>query len=87
MHQKSSAVKRRYYPKDWERRARIQEALYERRFKVGELAEEIGLNQGYLSSIIWGTQRSFGWESAIAAALGRTWEELFAPAKAEGRAA
>jgi hypothetical protein len=89
MHQSRSAVKRRYHPKDWERRARIQEALYEKRLKVGDLALEIGINDGYLSSLIWGTQRSFSWETAIASALGRSWHELFSPEaeKVEGRAA
>jgi len=63
--------------------------LYEHEYKVGDLAKLLDINDGYLSSLIWGTQKSFTWETAIATALGRSWEELFAPdaSKAKGRAA
>ena len=81
-------VKRRYHPKDWERRARVQEALYSAKRTLTSLGEELEINNGYLSSLVWGTQRSYCWELKISEALGRPWEELFAPvAEVEGRAA
>lgn len=80
MNPKLPKRKRRYLPKDWDRRARVQEALCEKRLTQGQLGEKIKLaNSGFLSSLIWGTQRSFTWETRIAVALGRAWEDLFAP--------
>lgn len=77
------------HPKDWERRARIIAALSERRMTITMLAAKVERSQGYISAVIWGVDRYFSIETAIAAVLGRSWEELFAPAagKAEGRAA
>ena len=87
MDQLSKSRKKHVHPKDWDRRARVVAALSERRMTVTELAEEIERSQGYVSAVIWGVDRYFSVESAIAAALGRTWDELFSPANAEGRAA
>ena len=64
----------------------MQDALYERRCTLTELSVELEINNGYLSSLIWGTQRNYSQESRIAEALGRSWSELFAP-EAQGRAA
>lgn len=79
----------RPYPKDWERRARVVSALSERQLSLKGLAEKLEVTPGYLSSIIWGRRRLASAEHAIATALGRSWEELFAPdaSKANGRAA
>lgn len=82
MHQENSIVKRRrYHPKDWDRRARIQAALYAKQMTVQQLAEELGIDNstGTMSSYIWGTRRSYKKECEIAIALGTTWRELFAP--------
>lgn len=86
-----STVKRRtpnrMYPKDWDRRARIVSALSEHRITQERLADTLDVSEAYVSATIWGRRRLYSIESAIASALGRTWDELFAPADAEGRAA
>ncbi len=79
MKQNLQNVKRRrtYYPSDWERHRRVIDAMHAKKITLTELARQIGINQGYLSSLSWGTQRSPLWETKIALALGRTREELF----------
>jgi lambda repressor-like predicted transcriptional regulator len=77
------------HPKDWERRARVIAALSERRMTITTLASKVERSQGYVSAVIWGVDRYFSIETAIANALGSSWHELFSPEveKVEGRAA
>lgn len=85
---KKSRKRAHLHSKDWERRARIVAALSERRMTITELANYIERSQGYVSAVIWGVDRFHSIETEIAAALDKSWEELFAPdGEAEGRAA
>ena len=67
------------HPRDWDRRARVINALSARQLKINDLANFIGRSAGYLSAVIWGIDRSYSIETEIATALGKTWTELFSP--------
>jgi lambda repressor-like predicted transcriptional regulator len=68
-----------FYPKDWDRRARVVTALSERKMTMAELAEKLGISTTYLSFVVWGRRRPDGVETKIAEALGKEKIYLFPP--------